>query len=243
MIPSRTMHLDDYKQMEAEGAFIEEVHIGIKMWYEYQHQHRLWEYALAVKVLKEHFANDPRKNLVVSDHGCGAGYLSPLLLWLGHHVLLYECWTFGSEEQFMMEQMRRVFELRKDAGGSYQMRNRPLGKLTQADRPVDAAFCVSTLEHIVAYQDAFVDLLKTVDKGGLVFITSDFGEHEKDDYIFNNLRAGKMFTKDTYRELELIARSMDFAPVGGQTEWEWSEECRLVHNYGFASMALKRGTV
>lgn len=106
MILSRTMREADYDELKDEGQVIVDVHNAIKMWNDKQHHHRLWEYALAQKALKTVFGD--RKGLLVTDHGCGAGYLSPILYWLGHHVWMYECWTFGSEEDFLLEQMRRV---------------------------------------------------------------------------------------------------------------------------------------
>jgi 2-polyprenyl-3-methyl-5-hydroxy-6-metoxy-1,4-benzoquinol methylase len=172
MIFSRTMKEKDYDEMVPEGQVIQDIHAAIKMWYDAQHKARLWEYALAQKVLKEVFGD--KKGLTVSDHGCGAGYMSPILYWLGHRVWMYECWTFGNEEAFAMEQMRRVGLHRASLGGTYEMRNRPLCNLVDADRGVDAAFCISTLEHIGEYQKAFRDLLSTVKPGGLVFLTTDF---------------------------------------------------------------------
>lgn len=239
MILSRTMKKDDYDELKEEGKVILELHHAIQMWYECQHQHRLWEYALALKAFKEVHASNPNV-LLVTDHGCGAGYLSPIMYWLGQNVWMYECWQFGNEEKFMLEQMRRVGEHRKTKTGTYEMRNRPLGGLVEADRGVDAAFCISTLEHIRDYQTAFRDLLSTVKVGGMAMITTDFAEKEQDDYMYSNLRAGKMFTKATYEELYAIARGENFALVGGEADWVWDESCRLVLNYGFASMVLIR---
>lgn len=236
MIFSKSMREGDYDCLVEQGTVITQIHDAIKMWYPYQHHHRLWEYALASRVLKEVF--NGRSKLLVSDHGCGAGYLGPLMLWLGHNVRLYECWTFGNESEYMLEQMRQVALARGGEAGQYELRNRPLGGLVEEDKGVDAAFCISTLEHIRNYQEAFRDLLNTVKPGGLAFLTTDFGEHEQDDYECANLRAGKMFTVKTYQELLDIGRSMGFELLGNSCDWSWDEECRLVCSYGFASIAL-----
>jgi 2-polyprenyl-3-methyl-5-hydroxy-6-metoxy-1,4-benzoquinol methylase len=251
MILSRTMREADYAEMVEEGKVIAEVNKAIDMWYPCQHHHRLWEYALAQKAFNTVFqgwwdldkGTQIYKSLLVSDHGCGAGYLSPIMFWLGHHVWMYECWTFGNEEEYMLEQMRRVSLHRRKTenfAGSYEMRNRPLGSLVEADGKVDAAFCISTLEHIKDYRAAFRDLLNTVRVGGMAMITTDFAEDEEDHYVFSNLRAGKMFNKDTYEELLEIARGENFEVVGNQTDWVWDESCRLTNDYGFASMVLVR---
>jgi 2-polyprenyl-3-methyl-5-hydroxy-6-metoxy-1,4-benzoquinol methylase len=245
MILSKVMAEKDYDALESEGRVINTLHDAIQMWYPYQHRHRLWEYALAQKALKTVYGD--KKNLVVSDHGCGCGYLSPIMYWLGHTVYMYECWSFGDTPDFMMEQMRKVSSLRSEKTGTYEMRNRPLGGLVEQDKGVDAAFCISTLEHIRDYQAAFRDLIGTVKLGGLAFLTTDFGEHENDTYVCSNLRAGKMFTQNIYFELLTIAESMGFELLDDEdssidtiADWEWKEENRLVNDYGFASMALRR---
>lgn len=240
MILSRTMREVDYKDLEAEGLVVKEIHDTIEMWNAELHPHRMWEYTLAQKALKTVFGN--RQGLIVSDHGCGAGYMSPILYWFGHHVRMYECWQprFGTNKEFALEQMRRVGEHRGYLGGSYEMRERPLGELVEEDGGVDAAFCISTLEHIRDYQKAFRDLLSTVKLDGLVGITTDFAEDEEDHYAFHQLRAGKMFNIETYSELQAIAEGMGFELIGRDTDWTWEESCRLVMDYGFASMALVR---
>lgn len=240
MILSRIMREQDYPELEEEGKVVTAVHDAIQMWNPAQHKHRLWEYTMAVKALRQVFGD--QVGLEVTDHGCGAGYLSPMLSWLGYRVTMYEVWVYGNEEPYMMEQMRRVAVARNGKAGLYRMVNRPLCELVEEDRGFDASFCISTLEHIGEYQRAFRDLLQTVKVGGLVFLTTDFGEHETDDYQFSYLRAGKMFTQETYRELLGIAQGMGFELLGGPSscEWKWDEECRIVYGYGFGSMALLR---
>jgi SAM-dependent methyltransferase len=238
MIFSRTMRLDDYNYLTEESLLMQQIVNAIQMWYPAQHQHRRWEYALALKAFKQVFGE--QKGLTVTDHGCGAGFLSPMMYWLGQNVWMYECWTMGSAEQYMMEQMRRVGVHRGQDAGTYEMRTRPLGELVEADGGVDAAFCISTLEHIGEYQKAFRDLLNTVKPGGLLGLTTDFAEHELDDYQYAGLRAGKMFTEKTYLELEAIGEENGFELLGGAADWGWSEENRLVNNYGFAALFMVR---
>lgn len=240
MILSRSMREADYSELVAEGQVIIDIQAVIQMWFEYQHKHRLWEYAIAQKALTTVFGD--KKGLTVSDHGCGAGFMSPILYWLGHHVRMYEPWTMGSQEDYMMEQMRRVAEHRASLGGSYEMRHTPLCHMEEKDKEVDAAFCISTLEHIGEYQRAFRDLLSTVKSGGLVFLTTDYGEHEKDDYQYAYLRAGKMFAIQTYYELYEIAKGMGFELLGKTQDWKWREENRIVLDYGFGSFALIKET-
>ncbi len=233
------MHEDDYAELQEEGAVIMAVHRAIQMWNDKQHHARLYEYALAQKALKQAYGT--KIGLQVADVGCGAGYLSPILYWLGHNVTMYEIWTFGNEEDFALEQMRRVGSHRAHLGGQYGVRHRALGGLTNEDRGFDVAFCISTLEHIKDYQNAFRDLCRMVKPGGLIFVTTDFAEDEEDHYEFSYLRAGKMFNKDTYEELQKIGEAEGLHLFGGK-HWEWKEECRLVADYGFCSLAMLKGT-
>jgi SAM-dependent methyltransferase len=246
MILSRVMRKEDYLELVDEQRVMQFIRDSIQMWYPPQHQHRVWEYAMALKAFWTVFGTG-KKDLLVTDHGCGAGFLSPMMYWLGQNVWMYECWTMGSAEEYMLEQMRRVGLNRKEKHGTYQMRSAPLCQLTDEDRGVDAAFCISTLEHIGEYQKAFRDLLSTVKSGGLVFLTTDFGEHEEDTYQYAGLRAGKMFCEKTYLELWEIAIAMGFEMIDKTpkekddwVDWEWKEENRLVLDYGFASLAMIR---
>lgn len=236
MILSRTMREADYAELESEGLFLKSVHDAIQMWYPPQHKHRLWEYTIALKALNTAF--DSGKRLRVSDIGCAGSFLSPMLYWLGHDVFMYEVWQFGDLKAYTMEQMVKTDALRTKTGSSYQLREYGLCSLREEDRNIDAAFCISTIEHISNYQDALRDMCRSVKPGGLMFLTSDFCEHELDDYHYNYLRAGKMFTKDTYQEMQSIGESEGFKLVGGESDWSWEENRRLVHNYGFACLAM-----
>jgi ubiquinone/menaquinone biosynthesis C-methylase UbiE len=236
MIFSKTMNENDYPEFVAEGQVLITVRETIQMWLAAQHKHRLWEYALAQKVLKEVFGD--KNGLRVCDVGCAGSFLAPILYWLGNHVVMYDIWSMGNYHDFTMEQMRKVAQHRRE--GSYEFKERGLGGMQQDDRDFDAAFCVSTIEHIAKYQEAFVDLLDMVKPGGLVFLTSDFAEDEEDHYQYSYLRAGKMFTKKTYEELIEIGKNKGFHLLGGKHDLTWGEENRLVNDYGFGALALVR---
>lgn len=237
MILSRTLRESDYSDLVAEGQVIKTVHDKIQIWLEAQHKHRLWEYALAQKALKE--VRGDKKGLRICDVGCAGSFLAPVLYWLGNEVVMYDIWSMGNYHQFTMEQMRRVAQLGEPVG-SYEFKERGLGGMQEDDRDFDAAFCISTIEHIVEYQAAFKDLLDMVKPGGLMFLTSDFAEDEVDHYQYSYLRAGKMFTKDTYQELISIGEQQGFHLLGGKHELTWGEENRLVNDYGFGALAMKR---
>src|SRR5580765_5022085 len=103
MIYSKSMRQDDYLKLVEEQIVIKKIVDTIGMWYPYQHQHRVWEYAMALAAFRKVF---PEQNelLVTSDHGCGAGFMAPILYWLGNTVRLYECWTMGDASEYMLRQ-------------------------------------------------------------------------------------------------------------------------------------------
>jgi hypothetical protein len=236
MILTRTMKELDYECLKTEGEMLVEVQKAIQMWYPPQHKHRLWEYTMALKALRAIYPQ--QQKLSVSDMGCAGSFLSPMMAWYGHNVSMYEIWQFGDLREYTMEQMTRVHGIKGSEAGSYKLHNRGMCGLLDEDRGLDVAFCISTLEHIPNYQAAWIDLLNTVKLGGLVFITTDFAEDETDHYQYNYLRAGKMFNWNTYMELITIGKERGFSLLGNGHDLYWSEACRLVHDYGFGSLAM-----
>lgn len=237
MILSRVMRPGDMDLLKEESAWVDRIVEVMGGWDPVQHPARRWEYALALKAF-EGFLQEP--GWQVADFGCGIGLMSPLLLFLGQNVSMYEPWVYGDESEKLHAQMRKVNETRRKPLG-YELFRRPLCELLPEDRKFDAAFCISTLEHIGEYQRAFRDMCAAVQgHGGLVFLTTDFGKDENDHYKNANLRAGKMFNTDTYFELAQIGREEGFDLVGGLAEWGWSDDCELVNDHGFASLAMVR---
>lgn len=231
------MSLSDYSKLADEDVFITGARQTVPTWHANLHPHRLWEYCMALAVLKYVF--DRATDLTVSDWGYGTGFLSPLLLLKGHRVLMYETWQFGDEADFAKEQMEAAAAHLDHLLGSHK----PWAMLdANADECelVDACFCLSTLEHVANYEALFLKLLKSVHKGGVLFITTDFAEDETDHYQNANLRAGKMFNASTYNSLLKLALQHGFELVGDGADWSWGVGNRLVCDYGFASLALKR---
>lgn len=239
MILSRTMRLADYDEMGFDRIRVDQTVEVMGGWDPIQHPHRNWEYALASKAFDTWFGD--RNRLRVADFGCGIGLTGALMLRLQavDFVGMYEIWMHGDEEQKAIAQMEKA---QKSLAGPkmWQMIRRGLGGLTSADRDYDVAFCISTLEHIRNYQDAFRDMCRSVLAGGMLMLTTDFADSEVDRYEHAGLRAGKMFTKRTYEELAEIGNGLGFTLLGGESDWVWDESCRLVLSYGFASLVLVR---
>ena len=219
---SRTMRWSDYQELHWESNYVDIVQQMAGPRHSHQHQHRQWEYAMMLHAYGRWFWDHGRSGrLMVGDFGCGVGLSPSIMMSIGNHVTCYEPWVRGNEEKFQL-----------DALASTQR------KLDH--ERYDVALCISTLGHISEYQQAWIDLLKTVRPGGLVFITTDFAEDEEDHYQLAYLRAGKMFTSKTYSELMDVAYDMGFTLHNGDMDYSWSEENRLVNDYGFASLAMVR---
>jgi 2-polyprenyl-3-methyl-5-hydroxy-6-metoxy-1,4-benzoquinol methylase len=247
VIPSRVMRMSDYDNLKDELAYVDKIAELSGGWNAVQHPHRRWEYALMLQVAKQWAQAKMRvpKNcteaIKVADVGGGIGETSRLMLSYDCDVTMYEPWVYGDETDKFMGQ---IATLRKNLSSelkTVRMCNRPLCNLDQDDKNAyDAVFCISTLEHIGAYQLAFHELLQMVKPGGLVFLTTDYAEDEVDHYANANLRAGIMFNEQTYQRLAAYGEQNGFVLVGGKSEWKWSEDCRLVNDSGFASLAMVR---
>jgi 2-polyprenyl-3-methyl-5-hydroxy-6-metoxy-1,4-benzoquinol methylase len=238
MILSKTMHPDDYEKLHGVLSFMEALKKSGVDWLKVQHRHRAWEYAMALESVGTWllFRTNP---VVIADIGCAASFLSPALVSLGHRVLMYEVWQFNAIDgiplkEFTVKSVEKAKTLSR--GGSYELKEVGLGQITDK---VDVALCVSTLEHIQTYEQAYQNLLDMVNPGGMFFLTTDFAEDEEDHYLLNQIRAGRMFTAKTYRQLIGIAQNNGFQ-VMGETDYSWSEANRMVCDYGFASLAMTK---
>lgn len=255
MIPlSKTMRLTDFGELTEELTMVDHVLEMLSGGDKAQHPLRRWEYAMALLAFKAKFGEvrDGLPPLKVADHGCCTGMFAPMMLWLGCKVRMYEVWAWGNQEEYALQQM----EIAKAAGaakfgpgwaGNYRMIHRPLSGLTKEDRGVDAAYCISTMEHIPNYEEAFRDMCRTVKPEGMLFMTSDSAESENDHYIAANVRGGRMFNRDVYTRLVGWGREEGFELLGGLADWGWDESCRLLptasagpNGYGFASLAMEK---
>lgn len=258
MLPlSKTMRMDDFAPLQEELTHIDHVLAILNGGDKAQHQLRRWEYAMAWRAF-ETWAYSKRSDgwernsfgavrFKVADHGCCTGMLAPAMFMAGCDVTLYEIWAWGNQQEYATQQMEMVRSHRLEGWtNEYKWVNRPLNQLTDEDRGFDVVFCISTLEHIVPYEEAFRDLCHCVGPHGMLFITSDSAEDEQDHYIANNVRGGRMFNKDVYERLIGWGREEGFELLGGESDYSWDASCQLVPapntsgGYGFACLALVR---
>lgn len=252
-ILSKTLQLSDYDLLKDEVAAVRHVHqlTGINV--PLPHEHRLWEYAMTFAAYFQWLTGVWRGTkdgskfpIEVADFGCGTGLASPIMLWLGANVTMYEIWKFGNADVFRAVQMQQMANIQncvrvlQSKFAEYKMVERPLGGLIAEDHDrFDVGLCVSTIEHIAQPEDAFKDLCRSIKPGGLLFLTTDFAEDSTDHYKYSYLRAGKIYNVQAMADLAKIGESMGFE-LFGDVEWKWDEACRLVYDYGFASLAMVR---
>lgn len=248
MVTSKVMRLEDYEELKEEALFVEGVVTACGGWQPEQHQHRHWEYYLLEKVYCQWLCNYPPlvndtfsadARLKVADVGGCIGLPTPMMLSHSCDVVMYEPWVHGDWSAKFWHQVS-TFKNNTGNRNEVTLKNTPLCEMKEEDKfEYDIALCVSTLEHIGEWKKAWFDLLTMVKPNGLVFITSDFAEHEEDNYQYAYLRAGRMFIENIYEELIQVGTSCGFTLLDGK-DYAWSEECRLVNDYGFASLAMVR---
>jgi SAM-dependent methyltransferase len=260
MILSRTLRMEDYDELKVEVSYVDKIQLVCGPPHGGQHTHRRWEYALALRALKEwrtsraDWCSD--ENLKIADFGCGIGLWSPMCLALGHHVSMFEVWVYGNEETYAQMQMAKVMDAFPIVGQGWEMIHRPLCELVAEDKGrFDAAFCISTLEHIGEYQRAFRDLCDSVKPGGLLFMTTDFADtpgHTTTSgqmYTCHWMRPQGMWTVERYKELISLGEERGFSLFGiewpgtmlvKRFDYPFTEAHRIVSNHGFASLVLRK---
>jgi SAM-dependent methyltransferase len=239
---SRVLRLSDYDEMPGAVEWVDRCQAKVIPPHPLQHVHRRWEQALAWATLSRWMADKGIKTyrgLKISDWGCGVGLLPAMCVAAGAEVHLIEPWQHGDESAFVHRQILQVSELAGRLCGTYRIWNHPC--LCELDdsywEQYDVSFCISTLEHIGAGELAFRQLCKTVRPGGMIFLTMDYadsaGPHQLDQ------ARAQIFTEERMRQLGQWGSEMGFSYLGG-TDWKWKEECRIVLDYSFGSIAMVR---
>lgn len=243
---SRVMRASDYELFPECGQTVDDVQALAGPVHPHQHPHRRWEYMMMVAAFNFWLSRKERSDTYnVGDFGCGIGLSPAIMLYLNNDVTMYEPWTFGNEDEFQLRQMNNIGQYMakvQDRSAMYAMIHRALGELMpEADHNrYDVALCISTIEHIKNYLTAFEDMCRTVKPGGMMFLTMDFCTDPVDHYQHAPLRGGVMPTARYMETLQNVAWNFGFRLLGEESSWDWDESCRLVHDYGFASLALEK---
>lgn len=154
-----TLHLDDYKQLELEVAVINEMKRKFPGQLRFEHEHRYWEYGVALKVIRDRECSN------VLEVGGGCSPFHPSAEHLGFDVL-------GVDADPGVVAAAHTLAL-----------NVVYSDITDfiSDQKYDAVVCLSVLEHIVDDEVFFNSLLDRVADGGVLVTTFDF--HPSGDMI------------------------------------------------------------
>jgi len=211
---SRILNPDDYSLFN-EHKIIDSFHKKYNI-FRMEHEHRKWEYGLALKFLLD---NNTKTVLEV---GGGGSSLAPILYKYGIDVTVVDMQNEGdviaNQNRILGTNVKFVL----DDFLNYPINNK-----------YDAVTCISVLEHIPKHNSAFIKLLEHSRK--LVFITVDF-HPSGDPFSQNHLRT---YNTESLMNYIKMAREKNFVP--DNTEFHYTKN--FVYQYTFASLALERGEV
>lgn len=218
MIYSKAFEVNDYKDFDQHEYF----NYLYNSWnsvvpFRYEHEHRKWEYGLALKVIQE------REVKTVLDVGGGSSLFSPGLANLGYDItqvnLDEEGKTVKKQSDFLKKEI----------------------KYTQADfllykgrKKYDAVVCNSVLEHIPDDTKFFRKLLNYVKIGGVLILTVDYNSSGK-QFSGNHLRT---YNKEALEKFIKIATKEGFSVY--KDKYEYLDIDSVVYDYTFASLILEK---
>jgi len=215
MIYSKVLNIDDYKTLPT--AFVDSTYKKFKWICRFEHEHRRWEYGLAIKALLD---NKAEKILEVGGGGSilvPLAYLSKMCVtevdfWDGTESLDEQATMLGSGPIRFFQQDFLDFEL---------------------DEKFDAVVCISVIEHVREHEKFFLKLLDYIIPGGLLVLTTDFHPSSK---AFSKYHIRTYSEKDLLEYAEL-AKGFTFYGDG----YDYTYWGNYVYQYSFGSLVLKNG--
>lgn len=210
---SKVLDINDYSHF-TEHLAIEPIIRTLKRNYRYEHEHRKWEYGMALRFLLQNNVK------TVLDVGGGGSIFSPLLSMYGFEVTQLDA-GYGEKEveyqnQFLKNKIKFTY-------GDFS-KDQKLGKY-------DAVVSISTIEHVENDEDFFNNLLKH--SKNLVFFTTDFHPSGK-PFSGAHLRT---YNKDSLAKLVFNSKNVTFRfPNLVLPTFVYTGD--YVYDYSFASVAL-----
>jgi hypothetical protein len=186
--------------------------------YRYEHEHRKWEYGLALKFLLE------MKSKTILDVGGGGSLLAPLLAEFGFEVTSLD---IAHGDSAVEHQSKVIGKPIKFINANW---------LTYSEnKKYDSIVCISVIEHIQYLEDTYKFFKKLLDYSNSLFMTTDFYP-TRQTFSGNHWRT---FNKD---DMDI------FVDIGKQNEFKlmedanWEYKGNFVYEYTFASLALVKCT-
>jgi 2-polyprenyl-3-methyl-5-hydroxy-6-metoxy-1,4-benzoquinol methylase len=209
------LHPNHYAELTEELALIDAVQAQVNG--VIHHEHRRWEYGLALSLLTRYRENGIEN---VLDIGSGASPF-PVIL---------------AQSNFSVEAVDPANTIQMQSGYA-QLLNRAV-VVRQQDimsyaptEPIDAITCLSVLEH-VEDDAAFVQRMCSF-KPMLIICTVDFHPSGQAFRQPDHLRT---YTASRLKELAALGKPYGYKLIG-VPDWTYTED--YVHEYSFASLVLK----
>lgn len=230
----RSLHPDDYPLLQPYVEWIKAFEHDLAnrgIFYRKDHEHRTWEYAMAIKAFVELCVGTPANQVTVLDTGSGICAL-PLFLrkTYGAQVTVNDSGAYGEVREVLAAQCLAL-------GIDLPLNTDPVEALTLPDNTFDLTMCISVIEHVTSteYQHALMQLYRVTKPGGYLYITSDFfrdhQQWEVSPYRFcqhNLFMAADAFGPSNVLSIPAV---IPVLPVGGPPQLEYRGD--FVHNYSF----------
>lgn len=212
---SKTLNIADYKALPTE--FVNRTYNDFRDICRFEHDHRRWEYGLAIQALLD---NDARDILEV---GGGGSLLIPLVYLSGNRTVTevdpWDCSDTLLKQGLRLGLAEPIPFYHKD--------------FLDLDiiRQFDAVVCTSVIEHVPEHEKFFQKLLSYIKPKGILVLTTDF------------YPTGEKFSSAhhrTYSEEDLLtyaesAKGFSFFGDG----YDYTFWGSYVYQYTFASLVLK----
>ncbi len=211
---SRVLHPDDYKLFTGHLDVLQMVDT-LKADFRYEHEHRKWEYGLALDFVKS--LGEDIDTLL--DVGGGGSIMSPLLASKGYSVTQLDA-GFGENET---DKQNAVL------GTDMKFILSDFAKPQEELGMFDVVISISTIEHVPDHVAFFENLLKHAEKA--VFISTDFSENAE---VFSNAHL-RTYNGEALKEYIEVAKDYGFSPP---EEPEHVYRGNYVYAYAFGTLCF-----
>lgn len=220
---SKTLDPADYAQLVDEVARVRHGKAIFANLYDYGHDHRTWEYAIA---LASFGSRDGVRGKKVIDVGGGPSLLGGILAWGGAVVTVNDLIDYSTQQDDIGR--RALACTAAVPGGSFLFVQADFAQ--ESVGLYDAVICTSVIEHVESDDAFFQQLLSAVRLGGVLVLTTDFhpsGQARCEGHL-------RTYNRES---LEAWAATPGFAVEGGV---DYADRGGPVYGYNFASLVLRR---
>ena len=185
MLQSKSLQTSDYKELKEAVHLIGQTkanHPELASHFRYPHEHREWEYASA---LQAHLDKWKQTETNILDVGAGSSLLGP---------------TLAEKASALVEEI----ELEPRSIGVDNLVSIKKSVMDLTGVKYDSVFCISVIEHIDVWRQAFQNLMDSVKPKGLLVVTTDYGENKTLNWYYDELRTHKFVEEDMAEMKEML---------------------------------------